>query len=122
MKCFNHQDMDAVGTCKHCNKGLCNTCSTDLSFGLACKNSHEKQVEQVNMVIEKNIMMYSKASTNSLIMPIFYIFMGLVFSGFGYNRYESLLNLTGILGIGFIVFGVIIFLKNREIFNHKKSA
>jgi hypothetical protein len=41
MKCFDHQDRDAVGICKSCNKGLCRQCAADLGNGLACLNRCE---------------------------------------------------------------------------------
>jgi hypothetical protein len=31
MKCFNHSTVDAVGVCKHCNKGLCRECAVALT-------------------------------------------------------------------------------------------
>ena len=27
MKCFNHEDRDAVATCQKCGKGLCKECA-----------------------------------------------------------------------------------------------
>ncbi|MBP7275989.1 MAG: hypothetical protein KBA51_07280, partial [Kiritimatiellae bacterium] len=35
MKCFNHEDRDAVGTCKSCGKGVCRECAVDMGKGLA---------------------------------------------------------------------------------------
>ena len=28
MKCFNHEDRDAVATCQHCGKALCKACAS----------------------------------------------------------------------------------------------
>lgn len=47
MKCFNHNEIDASGQCKHCYKGLCKKCVTDLGHGLACKGVHEAEVEKI---------------------------------------------------------------------------
>ena len=41
MHCFYHSDVDAVGLCKACGKGLCRPCAVDLGEGLACQNSCE---------------------------------------------------------------------------------
>ncbi len=54
MKCYNHPEENAVGLCKHCSKGLCKECLTDLSHGLACKNKHEAEVETLNELISRN--------------------------------------------------------------------
>jgi len=45
MRCFNHQDHEAVGCCKACGKGLCPDCAADLGHALACRGSHEAMVE-----------------------------------------------------------------------------
>ena len=36
MKCFLHNQCDAVGICQNCGKGLCTECVIDLGSGLAC--------------------------------------------------------------------------------------
>ena len=41
MKCFYHQDRDAVGVCKSCERGVCSECAVDLGKGLACKDRCE---------------------------------------------------------------------------------
>ena len=60
MNCFLHPDRVAVGSCKACQKGLCVDCAVDLGLGLACRNSHETQVEEVNWMIEHNISVTKK--------------------------------------------------------------
>jgi len=116
MKCFNHPDINAIGVCNACSKGLCIECAADLGHGLACKNKHESKVEDIDMIISKNTKIYSSASKNTLIGPIFSLFMGIVFSGFGYFSKTSMTSLTFILGIGFIVFGAIVLVRNRKLF------
>ncbi len=116
MNCFNHQDRPAVGTCKACSKGLCSECATDLGHGLACKGVHEEEVEGINMIISKSKDIYSSAPRNTMLAPIFYIFMGLVFAGFGYSSKGGVTDLPFVLGIGFLVFGVVVLVKNRALF------
>ncbi len=53
MKCFNHSERDAVGTCKHCSKGLCMACLTDMGGGLACKGKCEDDVAYLNEMTKK---------------------------------------------------------------------
>lgn len=120
MNCFNHSDKSAIGSCKFCSKGLCLDCATDLGHGLACKNKHETQVENINMLISKNTQVYASAPKNALIAPIFYLFMGLVFAGFGYFSKGGMTDLPFVLGIGFIAFGVVVFIRNKKLYG--KSA
>ncbi len=117
MNCFNHQQVSAIGLCKSCNKGLCEECAVDLVHGLACKGKHEEQVEALNMIITKNAKIFSSASKNTLIAPVFYLFMGLVFAGFGYFSRGGVTDLPFVMGVGFIVFAIVIFIRNKQIFS-----
>ncbi len=112
MKCFNHDTNEAVGVCKHCSKGLCIDCCTDLGHGIACKNLHEKEVEQVNSLIENNKKAFASQPRATLIMPIFYLFMGIAFMFFGYKRGMS--SLTFILGSGFTTCGLVMLIYNTK--------
>jgi hypothetical protein len=47
VKCFHHPDVDAVGLCKACGKGLCRSCAVDMGQGLACANSCEVAVRDL---------------------------------------------------------------------------
>jgi hypothetical protein len=35
MKCYYHHEVDAVGLCKSCSKGICPECAFDVGGGLA---------------------------------------------------------------------------------------
>jgi hypothetical protein len=121
MKCFEHPEENAVGVCKHCQKGLCSTCAHDLGHGLACKGKHEKQVAMLNALIEKNAEVYKAAPINILIAPIFYAFMGLIFVIFGYGYRGGISSFTCILGIGFIIFAIVMYVRNRRLFGQTKK-
>jgi heme exporter protein D len=47
MKCFTHTDVDAVGVCRSCGKGVCKACAVDLGQGIACANSCEVNVRDL---------------------------------------------------------------------------
>lgn len=36
MHCFVHRDSEAIGICKCCAKGVCDTCAIPVANGLAC--------------------------------------------------------------------------------------
>jgi len=116
MNCFYHPDKPAIGVCKSCSKGLCQDCVTDLGHGLACKNKHEAEVNNLNMIITKNYKVFSSAHKNTLLAPLFYIFVGSVFSVYGYISRGGVTGLSFVLGTGFVVFGVIVFVRNRALF------
>jgi hypothetical protein len=44
MKCFVHDQADAVAVCKHCGKALCRACAVDRPpGGVSCRGSCEEQ-------------------------------------------------------------------------------
>lgn len=117
MKCFNHTDKDSVGICKACSKGLCLECATDLGHGLACKGVHETEVENVNTVISKNIDAIESAPKNALILPAFFLLFGLIFAGYGYFSKQGITGFSFILGIAFIGFAIVTFVRSRALLN-----
>ena len=63
MRCYYHQDRDAVGLCKSCGKGLCADCQTDLGQGLACKGRCEARVRDLIALIDHNVRVAPAAQT-----------------------------------------------------------
>lgn len=122
MNCFNHQNKCAVGLCKCCSKALCFDCATDLEMGLACKDKHESEVEAINMMIDSSTKAYSEAPKSIFIEPLFYLFMGLVFTGFGYfSEYGGgITDLPFIIGLGMIVYAVVVFIRIKALFKDEK--
>ena len=122
MNCFNHPQTSAIGICKACSKGLCIECATDLGHGLACRNKHESMVETYNEIIMKNAKVYSSAPKNIYLAPAFYLFMGLAFSGFALNSAQGMHSLGFVLGVGFIVFGIVSYVKAKALFSDKPTT
>ena len=111
MKCYYHQEYDAIGICKSCSKGLCPKCAVDLSKGLACKSRCEEDVQNMIQLIDNNIKL-SPTSTSiirasrigGLIASVFYIVIGLMFTGWGYHDDMSLIIA---LGMCITIYGVV---------------
>ena len=116
MQCFNHQQQAAIGVCKCCSRGLCAECAKDLGHGLACRDRHEAQVEAMNMIIEKNARIYAAAPKNILIGPVFFLPLGLLFAGFGYFSAGGITDLPFLMGLAFIIFAVVSFVRSRALF------
>lgn len=55
MRCFYHQDKEAVGTCRYCGKGLCPECAVDLGGGLACRNKCEEKARGLIQILDNNL-------------------------------------------------------------------
>ncbi len=79
MRCFSHQDVDAVGTCKNCARGLCPWCAVDVGDGLACRDRCEQQVRTLNWVIRRNKTAHERTSGAYARVSLFYALVGSVF-------------------------------------------
>ena len=62
MNCFYHHQLNAVGTCKYCHKGLCEKCAADLGIGLACLNKCENLVKTMSELMDKQIKTFKNQS------------------------------------------------------------
>src|SRR2546430_9416121 len=54
MKCFYHPDLDAVGICKNCGRGLCPQSLAEVEDGLACRGRCEAAVSAISAVLKRN--------------------------------------------------------------------
>ena len=80
MKCYYHQDREAVGLCKSCNKGLCCHCVADVGNGLACRDRCEEQVLIVNAITDYSARYIPKASSMLRNQRLAWLGMGLFLS------------------------------------------
>lgn len=120
MKCFNHFESEAIGTCKSCSKAVCRACATDTGRGLSCSEVCSKEIAEQNQIIDKSKQIYGIGKKPTL-MPtglLIHFFFGVVFSGFG--LYQSMHRDTPqwfllVMGIGFLVIGSIGWYKNRNL-------
>jgi hypothetical protein len=115
MRCFNHAEVEAVGICKSCCKGICTQCAADLGHGLACKNSHEQRVEAVDAIMERGTKIQSINTKNKFLMPSFYAFMGLAFLGYGIANHGS--SYFIVMGAGFLAFSIATFVINQKAYS-----
>ncbi len=111
MKCFDHQDRDAIGICKSCQKGLCPDCAADLSQGLACKVRCEDDVQNLIQLIRNNIKlspasfhMIKTARRNGMLGGSLLLIVGALFVAWGISEGISF---SIPLGACFALFGLI---------------
>ena len=83
MHCYYHQDVEAVGLCKSCSRGLCAACAADVGNGLACRGRCEEEVKAVNRVIGRNKTAYEKTSGAYARVGAFYAIVGAAFLAAG---------------------------------------
>ena len=62
MRCFDHQESEAVAVCKHCGKGLCPDCLIERQGIVSCNGLCERQVAMQLYVLEKSVQAYRGAA------------------------------------------------------------
>lgn len=111
MKCFNHEERDAVGTCKSCGKGVCRDCAVDLSKGLACRGRCEEDVARLIALIDQNVRhsavahnIMGGARKNLFAQALFFVALGLVFAGLALAE-GKLMEFPGLFALLFLIYG-----------------
>lgn len=103
MRCFYHNDREAVGTCRLCSKGLCVDCAADTGVALGCKGRHEASARAIAVS-------QAKVSRMAWVMPLFAIGMGAVLIAWGLlSRPLSVFTLTS--GVVFAALGLLLLRK-----------
>ncbi len=115
MNCFYHPDRPAVGSCKHCQRGLCAECAALVEDVLACKDRHEELVRAEEQLTRRSLFQSQRMSATYLRSAIFYGLVGILFAGFGGMQ----LRFLGLQAVFFILIGV--FLLYAAIANYLES-
>jgi hypothetical protein len=90
MRCFYHRDVEAVGNCKNCARGLCGACASEVENGLACRNRCEEEVRALNRIVARNKTAFERASATYLRTALFYVLLGVVFLAGGVMNWGGL--------------------------------
>ena len=117
MNCYYHPNQPAIGICKHCQRGLCNACVTDVDDCLACKDRHEEQVHAANVLATRNLLQAQRLGSSYLRNAIFYFLSGVLFAGFGIYQFRFAgLQALFLMFIGFFLLyaAVANFLESRK--------
>lgn len=80
MKCFNHQDIDAVGVCTSCGKNICSNCAMEVGGKIICKSCAEKMANN-NIAAGPNASINHKEPILSVILSFFIPGLGQIYNG-----------------------------------------
>lgn len=93
MNCFQHPHNSAVGICKTCFKALCSECVADVGNGLACKNSCEEKVLELNEMWERSAKIYGIGKYKSRIpstgVLLWFLISMVIWVNFGIDYYHT---------------------------------
>ena len=122
MKCYYHHDVDAIGICKNCSKGLCSNCAVELENGIACKDQCEEQVNQINSLINRNIRATLNRKTFTLRSFLFTFIVGSLFVIYGIlNSNDIKFSIFFIALGGVFILTSIFTLLNAKLLDNKKK-
>ncbi|MGA2198914.1 MAG: hypothetical protein ABSG45_03150 [Nitrososphaerales archaeon] len=135
MKCYVHQDTDAIGVCSMCGKGVCNVCVVKLGGKFYCKDDADRVfgrrltararsgAPQRSAVVMAGSLLAYLLGGLAVVLSFFVLFAGILSGDLGSNDIFSslfrpyvdflgpILNYTQgtiiFIGIGVMVFGCI---------------
>lgn len=102
MVCYYHPKRPAVGTCKHCHRGLCNEDAAVVSDVLACRDRHEDQVSKAERAAVRGILQAERAGAGYIRSGVFYGLAGAAFAILGIVQ----LRFLGLQAVFFILIGL----------------
>ena len=93
MRCFYHEDREAIGTCKSCGRGLCGGCTVEVPKGLECRGCYESSRSLVKKLNE---------SSGS-----YWVCMGILFGSWAFEeKSKPIWFLGAILGPACLAYGI----------------
>ena len=117
MKCFVHSGTDAVGSCKHCCKGVCSHCARDTGTGLVCSATCEEEVKTIRMIVERNKKIYPMAAKTHSRNAIWFALLAIFMIVFG------VVARPGFMSAYLIGFGALMFVGAAfSVFNSRRLA
>jgi hypothetical protein len=121
MRCYVHHDLEAVGICKSCQKGLCPDCAVDAGHALTCKGECAQRAASVEKLIQRNMTLSETQKRVRYLYPGFIIILGVLFTGWGVS-YGEPMNFSTYTGIAMLVYGLIVLRTNIRWGKETKAA
>jgi hypothetical protein len=114
VKCYYHQECDAVALCYWCNRGLCPSCSVEVGDRLACQGRCEAKVERAVRIGEASTLMVEHSEQAQGVARLanfglvaFVLVVGIITLAMGYARRSDAPGLL-LLGGALVVFGLVL--------------
>jgi hypothetical protein len=54
VRCYYHRDVEAIGTCRSCNRGLCDACLAEVGKACACRDRCEADVAVLHAILDRH--------------------------------------------------------------------
>ena len=120
MKCYNHDEEEAVGICKYCYKAICRQCVVPNEENvIVCSARCLEETIAYNLMMEKSKMVYGLKPGRTAATTIFTLLGGLFFAVFG------ILMIIGGSNVGYFLLGMgllFVVASGFYYYNQKKSG
>jgi hypothetical protein len=119
MKCFVHEDEDAVGVCKHCSKAVCKKCAVpnDHNF-LVCSEICKQEALLSQEMMERAKMAYGLKPGRLPASIIFLVAGGVLFLVYGcfltISSDMTYAVFTLLMGLVFLITGGVYYYNQRK--------
>lgn len=123
MKCYQHQQSDAVAICACCGKGCCTDCVISADPVITCSEVCKVTIEENRQILQRTKMIYGigEYQGNKVInmQVLLFTIMGALFFGFGVYQTAKRGSDSGlfllVLGAAFMLLGGLAWYRNRKI-------
>jgi hypothetical protein len=82
MRCYRHHESEAVGTCKHCFKGVCTECAKDSGIGIVCSPQCQEELKSAKAMLDRYKQTFPLVAKTYARNAILLALFGAVFIGF----------------------------------------
>jgi hypothetical protein len=108
MRCFNHQDKEAIGVCKSCARGLCPSCAAEVEKAIACRGRCEVDVSTL-LSLNRNSLQFAKTSKQArylaptllIVLGMMLGLMGITHDGIDFTAWAG--GIMMVIGIAFMI-------------------
>lgn len=110
MKCYHHNDLEAVGICVNCGKALCLECATTyvkekIYCSEPCRDSNNRFDEAIALIQSKTLKQNVIAAYGTYLAGTVFTLFGLYNFFFKKSSYTPLATFLVVIGICFLVWG-----------------
>lgn len=110
MKCFEHPQMQSLGICKVCGKGICETCAVHRDFAVCCSVACAQESVELREIMQRGKRVYAvgghrqRVATQPILLSIVGLFFLIAGAGFS-NVSAPLACFMGAAGLLFVGLG-----------------
>lgn len=113
MNCYTHTQKEALGICKHCQKGICMECLVDSGDGLSCKGKCLEEVKLLKKLRDFEQKVVKNNSSQWTSSGLLYLFMGILIIVVPIVFLRKINIVFMPVGLLFLIYGIFVLMKRK---------